>query len=218
MEPVLAWAVRAFFIVAALTPLALVVRYRWKDVNVRKKNIQNYVDAVKQELAASHLSDPQVTFGDYHSVPRYVLPLTLLTLLMLASSYITYSWVCSHVDPVAAANPAAAGRFPLVAIMALAGGIVWTLQQVMTRVYDGELGPPDLMEISVGLFAAVPIGFAFSLVTAEVNELRSFAAFAAAAFPVRESLRLIRQFTVRKMLEPGGTPVSRPRSVTSERR
>lgn len=233
MDPFLIWSIRIFFIVAALAPLALVVRYIWKEVPLRRAEVDRAVngppngdevvaDKTALEIrkpgsrqavldANPFISNPRETFERYHHVGRYIIPIVLLTFMMAASAYIAYAWVIHRLVPLGGGgDPGIPGRIPLVMVMALAGGMVWTLQQVMVRVYDGELGPPDLMEITVGLFAAVPIGFAFSLVTAEVNELRSFMAFAASAFPVRETSRVIRQFVTRKMLDSSPATVSRP--------
>ena len=253
MDPLLLWAIRVLFILAATAPLALVVRYRWKDVRGRRDSIIGALEAFKKTddgkraLAANpYISHPDRTFDHYHSPGRYALPLVVLTILMASSSYIAYRWTLHQLDPAppapatqsdsasvradsgstpsspqgqptaqpsAAEAPARTGfpeRMPLVVIMALAGGMVWTIQQVMTRIYDGELGPPDLQEIMVGLLAAVPIGYAFSLVTEDLNQLRAFMAFAAAAFPVRETARMIRQFATRRMLGSTEAAARRP--------
>jgi hypothetical protein len=66
--------------------------------------------------------------------------------------------------------------------------------------------PVDLYEIDFGLLASVPLGIAFSLITAELEGVRSFMAFAASAFPLRDVSLLIRQYATRKMLgSPDGS-------------
>lgn len=44
--------------------------------------------------------------------------------------------------------------------MGFAGGLFWSLYQIMNRTRTGELGPADLYEIDLGLLVAVPIGYA----------------------------------------------------------
>ncbi len=101
-------------------------------------------------------------------------------------------------------------RLPLVIIMALTGGYVWSVYQVFARIRASELSPGDLYEIDLGLLAAVPVGSAFSLITAELEGVRSFMAFAASAFPLREVSRLVRQNATRKMLESSDASTTRP--------
>jgi hypothetical protein len=101
-------------------------------------------------------------------------------------------------------------RLPLVIIMALAGGYVWSVYQIFARIRASELSPSDLYEIDLGVLASIPVGFAFSLITAELDGVRSFMAFAASAFPLREVSRLVRQNTTRKMLESTDASTTRP--------
>lgn len=89
---------------------------------------------------------------------------------------------------------------PFVIIMALTGGYIWSLYQICARSRSSELSPYDLYEIDLGLFAAVPVGIAFSLITEQLDGVRSFAAFAASAFPLRDVQRLFRQYATRKTL------------------
>src|SRR5262249_53004134 len=96
-----------------------------------------------------------------------------------------------------------------VVLMALAGGYVWSLFQIISRAMAGELAPPDLYEIDLGILAAVPIGYAFSLL-AYGTDWPIFAAFVASAFPVRESSLLLRELFTRRLLGPSPTPANRP--------
>ncbi len=75
--------------------------------------------------------------------------------------------------------------------MALVGGYVWGVFQICARSRSSELSPDDLYEIDLGLIAAVHVGIAFSLLTADLGGLRSFMAFAASAFPLRDVQRLV---------------------------
>lgn len=103
-------------------------------------------------------------------------------------------------------------RLSATIIMALAGGYIWSAFQICARRRSSELSPDDLYEIDLGLLAAVPIGIAFSLITLDANGLRTFVAFSASAFPLRDVQRLFRQYTTRKTLESSdaATAAARP--------
>ena len=154
------------------------------------------------------LEDPERTFERYHSYGRYSVPLVILVILQVAASFILYSWLRCKLDPgLTSCNKL---NLQPVVVMALAGGIVWTLQQVIARTYDGELGPPDLYELIIGLMSAVPIGYAFSLTVDENSRLGPLLAFGASAFPVRETARLFREFMTRRMLDSTDKKGTRP--------
>ena len=70
---------------------------------------------------------------------------------------------------------------------------MWTLYQLVTRVRSDELGPNDLIELSLGLLSCVPIGFGLSLITLEAKTLPSLVAFTASAFPVRDMQRFFQE-------------------------
>jgi hypothetical protein len=121
--------------------------------------------------------------------------------------------------PVSSASPPKPGdslpipaRLPSTIIMALIGGYIWGVFQIVARSRSSELSPDDLYEIDLGLIAAVPVGIAFSLITADLSGLRAFMAFSASAFPLRDVQRLFRQFAMRKTLEATdtGSSSSRP--------
>src|SRR5262249_39921916 len=82
--------------------------------------------------------------------------------------------------------PSIPARLPGPVIMALIGGYIWGVFQIVARSRSSELSPVDLYEIDLGLLASVPVGIAFSLITADVYGLRSFMAFSASAFPLRD--------------------------------
>jgi len=272
MDALIFYAIGALFVIAALTPSALVIIYRFQDVPLRRTEIKNVLDAalcapseaIRKEAREAldnnpYVSDPEKTFDRCHRGSRYAFPLVVLTALTTCSAYICYSWVHSKLvssasaltvsapsravqssTPLAALYPpdpstpsssivpstlaafvpkppepsAAPGplseRLPRVVIMALAGGFVWSLYQIVNRIGAGELGPSDLYEIDLGLLAAVPVGYAFALITAELDGVRSFMAFAASAFPLRDVSSMARQYATRKLLESANTSTSRP--------
>jgi hypothetical protein len=232
MDAWLLFAVKIFFIVAVAAPPVLVFLYRWREVPLRGADVEEMMDCAlrgpdkvacaeaQQALDNNpYISDPQRTFERYHSPWRYLIPLLVLAVLTLSSGYVVYSWVNYKLLPVAA--PAAGqqkppepipARLPATIIMALVGGYVWGVFQICARSRSSELSPDDLYEIDLGLIAAVPVGIAFSLLTADLGGLRSFMAFAASAFPLRDVQRLFRQYATRKALESSdsGNSASRP--------
>jgi hypothetical protein len=176
-----------------------------------------------------YISDPQQTFERYHSPWRYLIPFLVLTAVTVSSGYVIYSWAHYKLVTPPAATPAAFGaaastapaqpkapeppipaRLPDTVIMALVGGYIWSVFQICARSRSSELSPDDLYEIDLGLIAAVPVGIAFSLLTADLGGLRVFMAFAASAFPLRDVQRLFRQYATRKALESSDSGASRP--------
>jgi hypothetical protein len=224
MDAWILYAVKISFIVAVAAPPVLVFIYRWREVPLRGADVEAMMNcALKGPDKAAcaeaqqaldnnpYISDPQQTFERYHSPWRYLIPLLVLTVLTLSSGYVVYSWVNYKLlpAPVVAAGqqkppePIPA-RLPVPIIMALVGGYVWGVFQICARSRSSELSPDDLYEIDLGLIAAVPVGIAFSLLTADLGGLRSFMAFAASAFPLRDVQRLFRQYATRKALESSG--------------
>ncbi len=215
------YAIDALFVVAVAAPLVLVIIYRWKEVPRRCADIKKMMkaafenpDEAKRQAAHKalennpYISDPEETFENFHKPWRYVFPLLVLVTLTISSAYIAYAWIRYRLtQPVQ--EPVAA-HVPLVIIMALAGGYVWSVYQIFARIRASELSPADLYEIDLGLLVAVPIGLAFSLITAEQDGVRSFMAFAASAFPLREISRLVRQYATRQMIGSADAATTRP--------
>ena len=274
MDIYIHYAIRVFFFVAIAAPTVLVILYRWRDVPLRRADVEAMMESAFQgpDPAANkaaqealdsnpNISNPRQTFDRYHSVLRYVLPVLVLTALTVSSGYIVYSWVDYYLvhapaavtaqssakttasaapdaspspypspappsTPEGAASTAATAaspmpntlsipaRLPGTIIMALIGGYIWCVFQIIARGRSWELSPDDLYGIDLGLLAAIPVGIAFSLVTADVYGLRSFMAFSASAFPLRDVQRLFRQFAMRKALEPSDKSPSATISVS----
>jgi hypothetical protein len=127
-------AVKVFFIVAVAAPPILVFIYRWKEVPLRRAEVEAMMDcALKgpdkaackeaQEALDSnpYISNPNRTFNRYHSAARYVLPMAVLILLTSCSAYIVYSSVRHNLelhgaqiaaDKASAARKAAAQQPP----------------------------------------------------------------------------------------------------------
>ena len=215
-------ALDTLFVVAALLPTAMVVVYRWREVGRREQEIDAMMDAAFPDAANSdareratkelldrnpYISDPRVTFKNCHDWPRYAFPLVILFALTLSIAYIGRAWALMRLG---IASTSSVPDLPDVIVMALAGGFVWSLFQIINRALAGELGPPDLYEINLGILAAVPIGYACSLLTLQADKLRVFAAFVASAFPVRESQLMLREYFARKILEATNARTLRP--------
>jgi len=208
-------AMKVLFVMAAITPLALVLLHRGNHVESRKKEICDIMDvAFGAKVAADapppttwqeverrrarraldnnpYISDLAKTFNDCHSWRQYTFPILSLAILTIGICLILYAWSRMQMSPEWHGGPVA--RLPLPIIMALAGGYVWTLYQVVTRVRSDELGPSDLIELSLGLLSCVPIGFGLSLITLEAGRLPSLVAFTASAFPVRDMQRFLQE-------------------------
>jgi hypothetical protein len=225
MSDLFLYAIKALFAVAVVTPPLLILLYRWKEVPLRRGEIEKMMEvafdesdpASRKEAKAilennPYFSKAHETFDHFHSPSRYVFPIVLMIALTSSSVYLVYSWVRGYLKPphVASSNqplslggatqptpnqqipvspnpPSSTSKSPyketsiegtylanptLVLIMALAGGYIWSVYQILARIRASELSPADLYEIDLGMLAAVPIGLAFSLITVELNGVR----------------------------------------------
>jgi hypothetical protein len=208
-------AIQVLFVIAAITPVALVLLYRGSRVTARRAEICAIMDvAFGKKVAAGalppatpeererrrarraldnnpYISDLAETFDVCHSWRQYTFPILSLATLTIGICLVLYVWVRVQMSPAWHGGPVAG--LPLQIIMALAGGYVWTLYQVVTRVRSDELGPSDLIELSLGLLSCVPMGFGLSLITLEAKNLSSLVAFTVSAFPVRDMQRFLQE-------------------------
>jgi hypothetical protein len=207
-------ALQAGFLIAAIAPLLLVLLYRLVRVEARCSEISAIMAAAfgepepnpqptndprilerrqaRLDLDANpYISDLRLSFNACHSWKQYFFPMLLLAVLTGVICAVSYVWVRIQLSPGWKGGPLS--TVPLTIVMALAGGYVWSLYQIVNRVRNDELGPDDLSEIGLGLIACVPIGFGLSLITNELANVKSFVAFAASAFPIRETQRVIRE-------------------------
>jgi len=214
-------ALQAGFVIAAIAPLILVMLYRIVRVNARCSEISTIMDAAfgepeknpkptndptilerrqaRLDLDANpYISDLRLSFNACHSWKQYFIPILLMALLMGIICAVLYVWVRIQMSPSWKGGPLS--TVPLTIVMALAGGYVWSLYQIVSRVSSDELGPGDVTEIGLGLIACVPIGYGLSLITNELDNVKSFVAFAASAFPVRETQRMFREQMMKRAL------------------
>jgi hypothetical protein len=93
-------------VVAVAAPPILVTFYRWRDVPLRRGEIEKMMKiafenpneaaskAAREALANNpYVSDPYQTFDRYHNPRRYVLPLLMLIVLTVSSAFVAYAWV-----------------------------------------------------------------------------------------------------------------------------
>jgi hypothetical protein len=218
------------FVIAGLAPIALVTIYRLVRVQARCAEIGNVMKAafgrsddkidpndpksVERKAAREaldsnpYISDLDAAFSLCHSWRQYFFPSLLLLTLNVALVAVLYAWVRIQLQPNWAGGPIS--KIPIPIIMALAGGYVWSLYQIISRVRSDELGPSDLNEISLGLLSCAPIGYVFSLLTLEAKGLPAFGAFAASSFPVREATRTFQEQALKKTLGSETTRTVRP--------
>jgi hypothetical protein len=224
-------ALQAGFLIAAIAPLLLVLLYRFVRVEARRGEISAIMAAAfgepepnpqptndprilerrqaRLDLDANpYISDLRLSFIACHSWKQYFFPMLLLAVLTGAICAVLYVWVRIQLSPGWKGGPIS--TVPLTIVMALAGGYVWSLYQIVNRVRSDELGPGDLSEIGLGLIACAPIGFGLSLITNELDNVKSFVAFAASAFPLRETQRVIQEQMMKRAVG-ADTPASAPR-------
>jgi hypothetical protein len=80
--------------------------------------------------------------------------------------------------------------------MALLGTFVWSLYEILSRIHSRDLTPSELYDVALRFVAAVPIGYAFSLLV--FDNVAGFMAFALSAFPLRDVRLLIRKIALEK--------------------
>jgi hypothetical protein len=144
-----------------------------------------------------YISDLDVSFVACHSPTQYVFPIVSLAVLTAVNCAIVGAWVRMQVSgwtggPI--------GSLSSTVIMALIGGYIWSLYQIVSRVRSDEMGPADLTEICLGLLSCVPIGLGLSLITNELARAKDFVAFAASAFPMRETQRFFQEQAMKRGL------------------
>jgi len=91
------------------------------------------------------------------------------------------------------------GAIKMPFIMALLGAFVWSVYEILSRRKSGDLTPSELYDVAFRLVAAVPIGYAFSLLV--LDTVPGFVAFAVSAFPLRDIRLFMRSKYLQKMGE-----------------
>jgi hypothetical protein len=127
-------------------------------------------------------------YDSWHSKGQYGLPLVWTFIPTLAGLLICTFWCKAKLEGAADGI----SGIPEPIIMAILGGYVWSLYEVLMRHNSGDLTPTSLYDISFRIIAAVPIGYACSLLS--FDKAPAFFAFAASAFPVRDLRRMLRGY------------------------
>jgi len=141
-------------------------------------------------------------FRTVHSRSRYVLSVLSSSIVVGINVWACCAWARARLF----GSGAGAENLDMTIIMALSGAYVWSVFEVLGRYRTRDLTPEDLMEMFLRNVAAVPIGYAFSLLG--MDKVEPAMAFACAAFPLRE-LKLV--FKQRALKKPGEQVVPSPR-------
>jgi hypothetical protein len=140
-------------------------------------------------------------FFRVHSFLAYLAPLTLLSLVSAAVVITIALWVD------VALGKAQGNNITTAVIMSLCGAYVWVVYEILSRVRSQDLAPIDLYELTLRLLAAIPIGYAFSLLALDGKE--GLFAFIAAAFPLRDVQLILRKRAMKKLDMEGRANESR---------
>lgn len=133
--------------------------------------------------------------NEFHSWKRYWLPFGLMT----ASSAILLTILLLWFRAELVANESSINGISSTVILALLGGYVWSLWEVLSRADSHDLTPHELYDVSFKMIASAPIGYAFSLLVFET--VPGLAAFVAAAFPAREIRRIFQMRALHALKE-----------------
>jgi len=93
-------------------------------------------------------------------------------------------------------------------VLALWGGLIWSLYEILSRRKSGDLTPTELWDVVFRLLAAIPTGYAFAV--AGPKDLGPVIAFAVSAFPYRDLRHILRRQTLRKLGEDVQNSAARP--------
>lgn len=157
----------------------------------------------KETIESSMEKTIREEFFSVHSFRSYALPLFFLSVAAAGAAITIALW--THDALVRA--PTNSVTTPV--IMSLAGAYVWVVYELLTRVQSQDLAPIDLPEMTLRLLAAIPIGYAFSLIALDSKE--GLFAFIAAAFPLRDVRLILRQRAIKKLDMAGPGNESRAR-------
>lgn len=123
---------------------------------------------------------------------HYLVPVFFLVI----STVLGADWAAQYIpDPTV--PQCSLAQLPVVAVMALAGGYMWIVGDIIARVRGRNLGPADIYLSLLRLVIAVPLGYAFSKLAAEA--IAPFIAFALGAFPLDPLLAVLRRLTYKKL-------------------
>lgn len=134
-------------------------------------------------------------FKAVHGGINYLTSVSAVTFVVGLVVCICCDWALAKL----AGHEGGVARLDAAVIMALAGAYVWSVFGVISRYRSRDLIPEDFMEMFLRHIAAVPIGYAFSLIA--VDQVAPTLAFVSAAFPLRELRLFMRERALKKMGE-----------------
>jgi hypothetical protein len=164
-----------------------------------KQSVDAYADLFTKEEPFGSSADRDLSslvrreFLAVHSAANYTVALIPLLIAVGVVVWVCCSWTLAKLDVL----PSAVETLEPAVIFALIGAYVWSVYELLGRFRSRDLTPDDLVEMTLRHIAAVPIGHAFSLLVME--EVGAAAAFASAAFPLRDIRLLIRQRALKKI-------------------
>jgi hypothetical protein len=132
-------------------------------------------------------------FFGVHDWRRYGLGIGMLTFVTALTVLLAVTWA----DDQMRGRTTPIAHIGSTYIMALAGAYVWSVFEMLSRIRSRNLTPDDLIEMVLRYIAAVPIGYAFALLSLE--QTKDAFAFIAAAFPLREARLLFRERALKKL-------------------
>jgi hypothetical protein len=136
-------------------------------------------------------------FDATHATRLYVLPSILLVSAAACTAMVLAARVEAACDGDDVLVPCLRNMTaPMFA--ALAGALLWSLYEIIARVCMRSLDPDALNNLTLRLLGAIPIGLAFGSIVGAEN-LATFVAFGSAAFPLRETRVILRQWTANRM-------------------
>jgi hypothetical protein len=199
----------------ALVPLLVMiyrqflVRRRLKELHANlwtEPAIEDYVrlfgSGGSKKLVGEHAMKEAIKeeFFRVHSLWNYFLPIVLLSVVTAGVVITVGLWA----EATLGHSPS---TITVTAVMSLAGAYIWALYEILTRIRSQDLTPVDLSELTLRLLAAIPIGYAFSLLALDGKE--GLFAFIAASFPLRDVKLILRQRAMKKLELDGRTNESR---------
>jgi hypothetical protein len=164
-----------------------------------KQSVDAYADLFTKEEPSGSSADRDLSslvrreFLAVHSAANYTVALIPLLIAVGVVVWVCCSWTLAKLDVL----PSAVETLEPAVIFALIGAYVWSVYELLGRFRSRDLTPDDLVEMTLRHLAAVPIGHAFSLLVFE--KVGAAAAFASAAFPLRDIRLLLRERALKKI-------------------
>ena len=154
---------------------------RTKEDDVKRAEEDALTSVVRHEFLA------------VHSWWNYLTAVTPLTIVVAAVVWTCCAWASAKTG----GSTSSVAQLDDAVISAMAGAYVWSVYEILSRFRTRDLTPDTLMEMTLRQIAAVPIGYAVSLLA--IDRVAASMAFASAAFPLREVRLTLRQRALKKL-------------------